>query len=240
MLHSAAANVAFAHYPKTAGCSISEWFRAAFPDARHALPGSPHVPVDESLQELGLVPRRRKRRGLVRALGRLARRVPAVRRVAQPHCDLRIIGVLRDPFAMAVSLYEYWRRHPFAREPDQPLIRAARGGGFRDFLVLAVRRRQLPTYERFFDVGGPAWAGTRLVEFDRLAEGIELVCEELGLPRPALSTLNVAPPAGRDAGSYLAEAGPLAFELRTYFRWYYEAGRECVVRRERSPRRHAA
>jgi hypothetical protein len=240
MLYSAEANVAFAHYPKTAGCSISEWFRTAFPDARHALPGSPHVPVRESLQELEIIPRPRRQRGFVRTLGRLARRVPALRGVAQPHCDLRVIGVLRDPFAMAVSLYEYWRRHPFAREPDQPMVKAARTGSFRDFLVLAVHKRLLPNYERFFDVDGPAWAGTRLIEFESLDDGLHRVCDEFGLPHPRLPTLNVAPTAGRDAASYLAEAGPLAFELRTYFRWYYEAGRRCVVRSDPSPQRRAA
>lgn len=240
MLYSAAANVAFAHFPKTAGCSITEWFRTAFPDARHAVPGSPHVPVNESLQELGLIPRRRRRRGFVRALGRLARRLPAVSRVAQPRCDLRIIGVLRDPFAMAVSLYEYWRRHPFVREPEQPLIRAARGGSFREFLVLAVRRRLLPNYERFFDVGGPAWAGTRLVDFETLDVGLAQVCGEFGLPRPTLPALNVAPATERDEGTYLADAGPLAFELRAHFRWYYDAGRQLVVTGDRPAVRRAA
>jgi hypothetical protein len=33
MLHSPAANIAFAHYPKTAGHSLVSWFRGAFPDA---------------------------------------------------------------------------------------------------------------------------------------------------------------------------------------------------------------
>lgn len=240
MLYSAAANVAFAHYPKTAGCSITEWFRTAFPDARHAIPGSPHVPVNESLQELGLIPRRRRQRGLVRALGRLARRLPAVGRVTGPRCELRIIGVLRDPFAMAVSLYEYWRRHPFVREPEQTLIQAARSGSFHDFLVLAVSRRLLPNYERFFDVGGPAWAGTRLVDFQSLDVGLARVCDEFGLPRPTLPALNVAPATERDAGEYLADAGPLAFELRSYFRWYYDAGRQAVVTGARPAARRAA
>ena len=33
MLYSRSANIAFAHYPKTAGHSLVAWFRETFPDA---------------------------------------------------------------------------------------------------------------------------------------------------------------------------------------------------------------
>jgi hypothetical protein len=49
MLYSPAARVAFAHYPKTAGCSMTEWFQRVFPEAAHVDPDNPHVPVRASL-----------------------------------------------------------------------------------------------------------------------------------------------------------------------------------------------
>ena len=49
MLYSLVHNIAFAHYPKTAGSAIAEWFRRSFPDACYVRPGHPHVDVRRSL-----------------------------------------------------------------------------------------------------------------------------------------------------------------------------------------------
>jgi hypothetical protein len=145
-------------------------------------------------------------------------------------CDVRIIGVVREPFEMLVSLYEYWRRYDFREEPAVGLIRTARTGTFRQFLELAVGERQLVNYHTHFDVGGPAWAGTRLLDFQSLEPALETVCAEFGIEAAAgLGCLNAAP-RRRDVGGYLAEAGGLVFEVRSYFRWYYEEATRIMIR----------
>lgn len=44
--------------------------------------------------------------------------------------SLRVVGVMREPFEMLVSLYEYWRRDVFTNEPTEPFILLARHGEF--------------------------------------------------------------------------------------------------------------
>ena len=225
MLYSPAAHIAFAHYPKTAGSSLTAWFRGSYPDSGYVEPGNCHMPVRTSLERLGLVTGHDGRPRIVRECLRI------VQRLAAPRCDLPIIGVIREPFEMLISLYDYWRRYEFAEEPAGELIRAARTGTFRQFLALAVGEKLLANYETYFDVGGPAWATTRLIDFQAIEPGLETVCEEFGIEPPVfLGRLNASPRQGRDAGTYLAEAGALAFEVRSHFRWYYEEAARIMVR----------
>jgi hypothetical protein len=240
MLYSRAMNVGFAHYPKTAGHSLTRWFLDAFPDAefveRHPRYEINHLPVRESLERLGLVPPR-----ATRCEGRLAR---AVRRLGvgrwvaaamagrwSPGCGTRVIGVVREPFDMLVSLFEDWRRFDFPEEPTLQLIRCARTGTFREFLTLAVVERQVLNYRDFFDMEGPAAATTRLLAFDTLEPALEEVCREFGLPAPAvrLDQLNASPNRRRDLTPYMAEAGSLLEDVRRHFRWYYETGSRQMV-----------
>jgi hypothetical protein len=44
VLYSRASRIAFAHYPKTGGTSLQQWFREAFPDAQLLVPDNPHLP----------------------------------------------------------------------------------------------------------------------------------------------------------------------------------------------------
>lgn len=232
MLYSPAAHIAFAHYPKTAGSSLTEWFRQTFPDSSHIQPGNCHMPVRTALEQLGLVGRIGARPRLMRECLRL------VQQLAPPRVELPIIGVVREPFEMLISLYGYWRRYEFAEEPEGELIRAARTGTFRQFLALAVGEKLLANYATYFDVGGPAWATTRLIDFQSLEPGLETVCEEFGIEPPAyLGRLNANPRQGRDAGTYLAEAGALAFEVRSHFRWYYEDAVRIMIRGSAAPAR---
>lgn len=224
MLYSPSHQIAFAHYPKTAGHSLVRWFRAAFPDARFLVPDPihpvSHLPVRESLDHLGIAPQPlrflgRSSRGAVNAMTRniLSFRGP----------PLRIFGVVREPMAMLVSLYEYWRNYDFGAEATTPLILAARSGSFRTFLHRAVVRRELPKYENFFDVGGVAWHSTRLLDLESIDEALAALVREWGLDTapPRLERCNVGPRQVRDLGAHLEEAGPLVAVARSYFGWYY-------------------
>jgi hypothetical protein len=239
MLYSRAMNVGFAHYPKTAGHSLTRWFFEAFPDAefveRHPRYEINHLPVRESLERLGLVPRAARHEG---RLARAARRFglgrwleAAAAGKMSRHCKTRIIGVVREPFDMLVSLFEYWRRFDFPEEPTLQLIRCARTGTFREFLTLAVVERQVLNYRDFFDMEGPAAATTRLLAFDTLETALEEVCREFGLPMPAnrLGQLNASPNRRRDLTPYMAEAGSLLEDVHNHFRWYYETGSKRMV-----------
>jgi hypothetical protein len=240
MLFSPTGQIAFAHYPKTAGCSMMAWFRGLFEDAAYVEPGNCHLPVRMSLERLGLVTARRRhrlQREILRLVGQVAPRLIA----GPPRVDLKIIGVVREPFEMLVSLYEYWRRYEFEEEPEATLIQTARTGTFREFLALAVGERQLANYHTYFDIGGPAWHTTRLLDFQSLEPALAQVCEEFGIEAPAaLDRRNAAPQGSRDLGRYLAEAGGLVFEVKSHFRWYYEEASQILIRGRRSAARRAA
>lgn len=148
--------------------------------------------------------------------------VPPALRLLAPTVP-RIIGVLRDPFEMMVSLYEYWR-HGENSQPH-PYIRAARECSFRDFLAAGVIGERAPRYEDFFGVDGPAWATTRLLDFRTLDASLRIVCREFGLPEPAsMQRTNASPSGPKDLSRYRDEAGPVLPFVERHFRWYYEQG----------------
>lgn len=246
MLYSQSMDIGFAHYPKTAGHSLTRWFREVFPDARLAEPHPRyevnHLPVRDSLERLGLVPRRdrsfKKGRRLMRACATLAHRLDnwwtvgcSGDRIAGRPCATRIIGVVREPFEMLVSLFEYWRSYEFAEEPTEPLIRVARQNGFRRFLGMAVGNGGLAPYESFFDMDGPASSNTRLLDFNALEPALLQVCHEFGVnvAKAKLGLLNVGPSRQRDLQRYRTEAGTLLAGVRSHFRWYYEEGIHMMV-----------
>jgi hypothetical protein len=130
---------------------------------------------------------------------------------------------------MLVSLYEYWRRHDFAVEPTAAFIRCARQDSFQAFVRMAVVDGQAPTYEWFFDVGGPAWPSTRLINYHALERGLEELCGELGIDRPPYLEKRNATPGTRDLDAYRREAGSLNDDVERHFRWYYEYGRAVAL-----------
>lgn len=257
MLYSRSMDIAFAHFPKTAGHSLTRWFRESFPDAAmvepHPVYEVNHLPVRYSLERLGLVQRRDDRRSagrrrltracvaLARTLGRwLPVRAAAshdAAPVAVKPCPTRIIGVVREPFEMLVSLFEYWRAYEFTEEPPDPLIQSARRNAFRDFLAMAVVERKLPNYHDFFDMDGPASSNTRLLDFNALEPALRQVCREFGInvSTTRLGLLNVGPSHRRDLKIYRTQAGTLMSEVRGHFRWYYEEGIHLMVRGDESP-----
>ena len=140
----------------------------------------------------------------------------------------RVIGVLRDPFEMMVSLYEYWRH----AENPQPSLYAssARECSFRDFLAAGVIGGRAPRYEEFFGVGGAAWAATRLLDFRTLDASLRIVCREFGLPEPrSVPRTNTSPSGAKDLSRYREEAGPVLPFVEKHFRWYYEKGVHLMV-----------
>lgn len=219
MLYSRASGVAFAHYPKTGGSSLQHWFRRAFPDARLLAPDNPHLPVHAALGIIAADEKSGPRRSWFP--WRTCTRLPAPRLV---------VGVLRDPFAVLVSLFEYWRDFPFTVEPEAEFIRAARGGSFIDFVRLAVVDGQLPTYEWFFDAGGPAWPRTRLLDFQSLEANLPALARELGLRRPPPLEHRNSHRGTRDLPAYRAAAGELMDQVHAYFSWYYTHGAGIVAR----------
>ncbi len=241
MLYSRSHDIGFAHYPKTAGCSLTEWFRSVFPDAAFVLPPDEdnvrHHPVRDSLESLGLITPPAAafllRQPMGRFLDRAAHRLGAGSPIGRSRT--RVIGVVREPFEMLVSLFEHWRDFSFKTEPHDPFMVTARRGEFRDFLSAAVVRGALWNYYEFFDVNGPAWQSTRLVDFHDLRNGLRVVCREFGVSPPdALPWRNPSPNSNRDLARYEALAGPLMHDVRRHFRWYYRSGSRVVVRGDSS------
>lgn len=238
MLYSLAANVAFAHYPKTAGSAIAEWFRRSFPDARYVKPGHPHVDVRRSLAWLSggrSLPPLERLRYLARASNW---RLPMEPRPDLP-ARIRIIGVVREPLEMLASLYEYWRRGDANPNPRDRLVTAAWEGRFTDFVAMAVGGR-LPSYAAFFDAGGPAWANTRLVHFADVEDGLARVCREFGL-RVSVDLPRKNCGSGRDR-PLAATTDALAERVDRAFAWYHATfgHADHPAARRRPPARLAA
>lgn len=230
MLVSPSANLAFAHFPKTAGTSLAALLMRRLPDAAYLDPRDHHVGVAEGLRRLDL--RNRPLDWAVRrALGQ--RRARCGTRVEAP-AGLRVIGVIREPFEMAVSLFDFWSRELRPGEARNPLPEAAARGDFEGFLrVLVDDPHGLPSYERFYDVGGPLWANTLLVDMNHLASGLSKAFARLGIDLdPAeLGRLNATPARQLDGRSAReAEAGPLADQVRERFGWYYGEGLRLALR----------
>lgn len=219
MLYSHAHRLAFAHYPKTAGSAISAWFRRTFPDAVEVDPTEPHIDVRRALGHLA-------GSGSWSVFGRRSRRgaAPTTAWSGDPHAArrVRVVGVVRSPLEMLVSLYEFWRRLDTHPAPGNRLITTARTGTFRQFVQLAICRRRLPSYASFFDVDGPAWSRTRLVHFGAVEAGLQRVLDEFGIPvRVQLERRNHAPVEQWPLEDYRRAAGPVMPEVYRRFAWYY-------------------
>jgi hypothetical protein len=237
MLYSLAANVAFAHYPKTAGSAIAAWFRRSFPDARYVKPGHPHVDVRRSLAWLSgghSLPPVARLRYLARASNW---RLPIETRPGVP-ATIRIIGVVREPLEMLGSLYAYWRRGDANPAPGDRLVTAAWEGRFAEFARQAIAGRLL-SYARFFDAGGPAWANTRLLAFTDVETGLARACREFGLDVAVdLPRKNCG--SGRPDGITLPDR--LAASVHDHFAWYHATfgHADHPAARRRAPARLAA
>ncbi len=219
MLICPSSRLAFAHFAKTGGTSVARLIVQTYPDARWINPRDTHVSVGASLKrtESRTVPIR----SWLRSLRGVKPLVCAIR-VANPR-SLRVLGVVRDPFAMAVSLFDHWNRKlPEGERHHSPLASAATLGDFPEFLrILSGDAGYFPTYREFFDEGGPLWANTHLIDFDHLEDGLAEAREKLGLaldPK-ALPHLNAGDPRRRQLAEREREAGDLATALRRRYAW---------------------
>jgi hypothetical protein len=238
MLISRTHKLAFAHYPKTAGTSLQRWFLDTCPDAELLIRDNPHYPVRQSLARLKPPTWQRRLRRLTYNSIKLLSPAHAEGYRPRPG-SLRIVGVMRDPFEMLVSLFEFWQREPAVAGSEDAFISCTQHHTFRDFLAAAVIGGRILSYEQFFDVGGPLWQNTTLLDFESLQPALQTFCDDNGLghARP-LPSLNRS--AGRrDIQRYLDEAGPLMADVRKHFRWYYEEGVHLMIRGEK-PLRAAA
>ena len=239
MLVSRQHRIAFAHYPKTAGTSLQRWFIESFSDSTLLLPNNPHLDVASSMK---VMQPNKWQREITRLQQHSLRFVsPTLAAQYGPwQTSLQVIGVMRDPFEMLVSLFEFWQRVPFAIEPTNAFIGCARHGCFRDFLAAAVIGGRVPNYKQFFNVGGPLWHNTRLLDFESLKPALDVVSVDFGVlnPRP-LPELNRSLRGQRNLDCYRDEAGPLMAEVHRHFRWYYEEGVHLMIR-GKEPLRAAA
>jgi hypothetical protein len=236
MLYSKSQRLALARYPKTAGTSLTAWFESTFPDGVWAQPGDPHIPVFESLRRLRLIDDQPRS-----AWQRILRNMSVWRSPSPLRRRILIIGVLREPLEMLVSLYAYWRRleASYSRPPGSPAHTAATQG-FREFVMVSVVQKRLPNYVEFFNVGGPAWPDTRLLDFRHLESGLRAVCRDHGIEPPAsLPVANIAP-HNHDFEAFFDEVTDLLPAIRLRFRWYYEEAQSIMVRDDAEALGHKA
>lgn len=209
MLYSARHRVGYVHYPKTAGHSVSLWFKRSFPDAVYLDP-----PTEHSVSHLGVRP----------SLNLLCERN------TETYSAVRIIGVMREPLSMMISLYKYWKTYKFSKADEELplLIQFARHKTFAEFVDLSVDGPAVETYESFFDYRGPAWPETRIAAFESLESGLFYIVKEMNLvSESALSRLNVGPLSHSTV--HKVKRNSVA-KVQKYFSWYYETGQSILWR----------
>jgi hypothetical protein len=110
MLYSESLRLAFVHIHKTGGISFRTFLQSSLPDMKE-MPEllNPHATVAELFSTL-------------------------CQRGENPY-DTRILTVIRNPFAHAVSIYHFWRSDNLPKEEKQlPKIQLTRRLSFKDFL----------------------------------------------------------------------------------------------------------
>ncbi len=230
MLYSRKHNLVFAHYPKTGGSSVGTWFRETFGDdlIDHE-PDIPHHHVRKGLSRLRCGPRP-PRSPLLQLLYQRTQGPTSPHHVRH---DVRVLGVLREPFDLLRSLFLYWQRT--ARPDDKsPFIRSAVAADFTTFVWLATTKRHLPNYHRFFGVGTRVWQRTTLVDFSNLEAGLQDAMNRLAVPTVVrLPNVNVNPARRHtptSPGESLTFDTRMDMAVRRHFAWYYDEGRSVCLR----------
>ena len=219
MIYSPAHNIAFAHYPKCGGTSITDWFKNTFEDAQFLETERLHKRVSH-LNVKGAIKLIRSRQKNIFRKNNSDSNPPIALN------ELRIIGVLRDPFDMLVSLYTFWKHAPltsFGVAVLPKVIQTAREESFCRFLEVAILEKTVETYHSFFNVDGPLWNQTYVLPFENLENALTKLSVELDLPasKTGLKRLNVNPKPDRKIHTYLYEASSLLADIEQHFSWYY-------------------
>lgn len=218
MLFSPKANFLFAHFPKTAGTSLNTFLREALPDVRQVDPDDSHVSVPEVRRRL-YYKDHPVRSALAKLLGRRVGRCDVV--IPCPE-ELRMLGVVREPFEMCVSLFDYWHvKLPEHEKHHSVLASAATNGDFKEFArLMAHDGRCLATYRDFFDLDGPFAPRTYLVDFAHLHDGLDQAFQAMGIKVDLgrLPALNKNPCSDAKLRQREEEAGELAGMIRERYR----------------------
>ncbi|MGA0040222.1 MAG: hypothetical protein ACO3NZ_10265 [Pirellulales bacterium] len=225
MLYSRVHNLVFAHYPNTGGSSVGTWFRQAFAgDLIDHEPEHPHHHVRKGLSRLRCGPSP-PRLPIARWLYQYSQRSTSPHRVP---LDVRVLGILREPFDLLRSLFLYWQR-PASPDAKSPFIRSAVTKEFDTFVWLATAKRCLPNYHRFYAVGSPTWPQTTLVDFGNLEAGLQEAMNRLAIPVTVqLPRVNVNPArlqATASPGDTPTFDTRMEATVRRHFAWYYSEGR---------------
>jgi hypothetical protein len=228
MLYSDRSGIGLARHPKTASSALTAWFLEAFPDAKASDPRDPHVSVPMSLRRFGLVSAPKSPPKWHTVLPKALRPRPALPGLVR---SITVIGVVREPFEMLVSLYSYWRRRATEkhRRPGALSYTAAHGS-FRDFVVHAVIERKLPNYHDFFGLGLPEQPPLKLIDFRSIRSGLEAVCRDHGITvSTTVPAANVAP-SSHDYDRFRDEVRFMLPAIRARYRWYYEEASHLLAK----------
>ncbi len=228
MLYSDRFGLGLARHPKTASSALAAWFLKAFPDATASDPLDPHLSVPVSLRRFGLVTAPKQHPKWHTIIPKALRPRPAPPALAR---SLTVIGVIREPFEMLVSLYSYWRRRA-AEKQRRPgtLSYTAAHGSFRDFVVHAVIEGKLPNYCDFFGVGLPEQPALRLIDFRSIHTGLEAVCRDHGVPAAVAVPVANAAPSDHDYDRFRHEVRFMLPAIRSRYRWYYEEASRLLAK----------
>lgn len=195
VLYSERHNLAFVHIHKTGGISLREFLRKRIRGMKEMseLPDA-HYSVSqlyEALQNRGSDP-----------------------------ADVRIITILRNPYAHALSIYTFWNSDAITLPERQlPTVSYARSHSFRDFLFNVLINDQ---YAPALLVNNELPFKLFVVKLETLAEDAQRVLhDELGLVRK----VKVGRRNASDHGPYLEYYEPdMLAHVRRVYSWCFDAG----------------
>jgi hypothetical protein len=195
VLYSESRNLAFVHIHKKGGISLREFLRKRIRGMREM----PELPA---------------------AHYRVADLFDALERRGSNPSDVRVLTILRNPYAHALSVYSFWNSDAITLpERELPTVSYARSHSFRDFLFNVLIEDQ---YAPALLVNGELPHNVFVVKLENLAEDAQRVLhDELGLVRKVkVGKRNVS-----DHGPYLDYYEPdMLAHVRRVYSWCFDAG----------------